>query len=82
MLYALGIYVILVLAFDRGVVGRDITLILDSFGATTWSILLLLAVTLGCHARQAAAARRAWQPNFIRLPRRKNVAHNYQHDVG
>jgi alpha-1,2-mannosyltransferase len=51
MLYALGTYVILVLVFDRGVVGRDITLILDSFGATTWSILLLLAVTLGCHAR-------------------------------
>ena len=50
--YALGIYVILVLVFDRGVVGRDVTLILDSWGATTWSILLLLAVTLGCHARQ------------------------------
>ena len=47
---ALGVYVVLVLVLDRGVVGRDMTLVLDSFGATTWSLLLLLAVTLGCHA--------------------------------
>jgi alpha-1,2-mannosyltransferase len=83
MRYALGIYVILVLVFDRGVVGRDNTLILDSFGATTWSILLLLAVTLGCHARQAAAAtRRASQPNFVRLQRQKRVATSYEHNLG
>jgi hypothetical protein len=83
MHYALGIYVILVLVFDRGVVGRGNTLILDSFGATTWSILLLLAVTLGCHARQAAAATRwAWQPNFVRLQRQKHVATSYEHSPG
>jgi alpha-1,2-mannosyltransferase len=50
---ALGIYVFLVLLLDRGVVGRDNTRILDSFGATTWSLVLLLAVTLGCHALAA-----------------------------
>ena len=50
---ALGVYVFFVLLLDRGVVGRDVTLILDSFGATTWSLLLLLAVTLGYHAREA-----------------------------
>jgi alpha-1,2-mannosyltransferase len=83
MHYALGIYVSLVLVFDRGVVGRNNTLILDSFGATTWSILLLLAVTLGCHARQAAAAaRRARQPNFVRLQRQKHVATSYEYNLG
>ena len=69
MLHALGIYVILVLVLDRGVVGRDGTLTLDSWGATTWSILLLLAVTLGCHARQVAIVRQAWHPHFARLRR-------------
>jgi hypothetical protein len=57
MLAALGLYVVLVLMLDRGIVGRDMTLILDSFGATTWSLLLLLAVTLGCHARRSVTLR-------------------------
>jgi hypothetical protein len=69
---------VLVLVFDRGVVGRENTLILDSFGATTWSILLLLTVTLGCHARHAvAAARGALQPNFARLSQRVHVPANH-----
>ena len=49
---------VLVLALDRGVVGRDMTLILDSFGATTWSLLLLLAVTL-------AVTGASWSLNII-----------------
>ena len=48
---ALGIFIVLILVLDRGVVGREMTRVLDSFGATTWSLMLLLAVTLGCHAR-------------------------------
>jgi hypothetical protein len=56
MLGALAVYVLFVLVFDRGVVGRNMTLILDSFGATTWSLLLVLAVTLGGHALRTAAA--------------------------
>lgn len=63
MLRALGVYVVLVLLLDRGVVGRDMTLALDSFGATTWSLLILLSVTLGCHARQPAAARAVSSPS-------------------
>jgi alpha-1,2-mannosyltransferase len=50
---ALGVYVVLVLLLDRGVVGREMTLVLDSFGATTWSLLILLGVTLGCHSLDA-----------------------------
>ena len=52
--WALGVYVFFVLLLDRGVVGRDMTLILDSFGATTCRFLLLLAVTLGCHGPHCA----------------------------
>jgi hypothetical protein len=58
MLTALGVYVVLVLLLDRGVVGRDATLILDSLGATTWSLLLLLLVTLACHARPGLNSQR------------------------
>ena len=46
----LGIYVVVLLLGDRGVIGRELTLSLDSFGATTWAILLLLGVVIACHA--------------------------------
>jgi alpha-1,2-mannosyltransferase len=51
---ALGVYVVVILLGDRGVIGRDLTLILDSFGVTTWSLLILLGVVLACHARRRA----------------------------
>ena len=42
-----------------------------------------LAVSLGCHARQVAAAtRRAWQPNFVRPQRQKHVATSYELNRG
>ncbi|HEX8204356.1 MAG TPA: glycosyltransferase family 87 protein [Isosphaeraceae bacterium] len=50
MTRTLGVYALLVLVLDRGVVGRDLTLLLDSYSVTTWSLLALLAVTLGCRA--------------------------------
>jgi hypothetical protein len=68
MLGALGAYVVLVLVLDRGVVGRDLTMILDSFGATTWSLLLVLAVTLGCHARTRPEARSMGRPHVVGSP--------------
>ncbi len=67
---ALAGYVILVLVLDRGVVGRDLTLVLDSFGATTWSLLLLVAVALGCHAHRAADGQETWRPNHRLQPTR------------
>jgi alpha-1,2-mannosyltransferase len=59
MVRALGAYVFLVLLLDRGVVGRDGTFILDSFGATTFSMLLLLVVASGWHARLVKVAPKA-----------------------
>lgn len=55
VLGALGVYVTLVLLPDRGVVGRSMTLLLDSWGVITWSLSLLLAVTLACRSRRVAA---------------------------
>jgi hypothetical protein len=62
---ALGVYIVLVLLLDRGIVGRDITRVLDSFGATTWSLSLLLTVTLGCHAREMSLADNRSGDEFI-----------------
>lgn len=53
MIRALGAYVLLVLVLDRGVVGPRLTLLLDSYSVTTWSLLVLLAVTLGGRALAA-----------------------------
>jgi alpha-1,2-mannosyltransferase len=53
MVRALAAYVVLVLVLDRGVVGRELTLLLDSYSVTTWSLLMLLAVTLGGRALAA-----------------------------
>jgi hypothetical protein len=67
---ALGVYVFFVLILDRGVVGRDNTRILDTFGATTWALMLLLAVTMGCHAQVIIAAARVRRPQFLEERRR------------
>jgi hypothetical protein len=67
MFVALGAYVFLVLVLDRGIIGRDNTRILDSFGATTWSLLLVMAVTLDLHARSIVAVNRPHRrPAFAR----------------
>jgi alpha-1,2-mannosyltransferase len=50
ILVFLGVYTVVLLLGDRGVIGRDLTLSLDSFGVTTWAILLLLGVVMACHA--------------------------------
>jgi alpha-1,2-mannosyltransferase len=49
----LSVYVVVLLVADRGVIGRDLTLSLDSFGTTTWAILLLLGIVMVCHTRRA-----------------------------
>ena len=61
-------YVVLVLLLDRGVVGRSMTLLLDSWGVITWSLLLLLAVTLACRSRQVAAIREASRGGAVPPP--------------
>jgi hypothetical protein len=53
MIRTLAAYVVLVLVLDRGVVGRELTLLLDSYSVTTWSLLALLAVALGGRAHAA-----------------------------
>ncbi|GIW85928.1 MAG: hypothetical protein KatS3mg108_0252 [Isosphaeraceae bacterium] len=47
----LGVYVVLVLVLDRGLIGKPLTDVLDSYGATTWGLLALLAVVMGQRAR-------------------------------
>lgn len=42
----LGVYVVLVLVLDRGVVGRELTILLDSYGVTAIALLCVLAATL------------------------------------
>jgi hypothetical protein len=59
MTRALGVYVLSVLVLDRGVVGPGFTQLLDSYSVTMWSLLALLAVTLGCRARAAHEERGA-----------------------
>lgn len=46
MMGGLGVFVFFVLLLDRGVIGRELTLLLDSYGVTAWSLLALLWVTL------------------------------------
>jgi hypothetical protein len=50
MLGCLGLYTILVLGLDRAVVGTLGTAILDSWGVTTWMLLLILAIALRLRA--------------------------------
>lgn len=54
VLGALGIYVLLVLVLDRGLIGRDLTLLLDGYSATMWALLALLAAGLMCRGRVKA----------------------------
>lgn len=53
----LAFYVLVVLVLDRGVVGRELTLLMDSYSVTTWALLALLAATLDCRAWSANHAR-------------------------
>jgi hypothetical protein len=41
----LAVYVVLVLVLDRGLIGRDLTILLDSYGVTAWALLCLLGAT-------------------------------------
>ena len=56
--WGLGVYAVGVIGLDRWVVGRSGTLLLDSWGVTTWSLVILLGVTLGCRDLRAAESRR------------------------
>jgi hypothetical protein len=77
---ALGAYIFLVLILDRGVVGREMTLILDSFGATTWALCFLLAVTLAIHARVSLPrAARTPEPRSWHAGRRRSRATSTSH---
>lgn len=51
---ALGFYILAVLVLDRGVIGRDLTLLLDSYGITAWALLALLAIALEGRAQTIA----------------------------
>jgi hypothetical protein len=55
MLGCLGVYTILVLGLDRGVVGVVGTAVLDSWGVTTWTLLLILAIALRLRAEVVSA---------------------------
>lgn len=55
---ALGVYAVGVIGLDRWVVGRAGTLVLDSWGVTTWSLVILLGVTLGCRGLRVGNAAR------------------------
>lgn len=51
---ALGFYALAVIGLDRGIVGRDWTLVLDSYGLTAWALLALLAVVIDARARASS----------------------------
>ena len=55
---ALAVYAAGVIGLDRWVVGRAGTLLLESWGVTTWALLVLLAATLGCRGFGPEGARR------------------------
>jgi alpha-1,2-mannosyltransferase len=47
MRHLLALYVVLVLILDRGLIGKELTEVLDGYGATTWALVGLVLVTLG-----------------------------------
>ena len=47
MLVPLG-YVTLALAFNRAIIGKQLSLLLSGYSVVTWEILALLVLTLGC----------------------------------
>ena len=49
MLVPLG-YVILALAFNRAILGKQLSLLLSSYSVVSWEILALLILTLGCRS--------------------------------
>jgi hypothetical protein len=53
---ALLFYVVAVLLLDRGLIGADLTRLLDSYSLTAWALLALLAVCLDAARRSG----RAW----------------------
>jgi alpha-1,2-mannosyltransferase len=52
----LAFYVVFVLVLNRGIVGREVSLLLTSYHFETFSILALLLVVLGCRRAEAATA--------------------------
>ena len=55
----IAFYIVCVLILDRGVIGRDFTLLLDSYGITAWALLALLALVM---QGRAEAVRRGDNP--------------------
>ena len=48
---ALMAYVLFILVMNRAIVGKNFCWLLDSYHISTWCLLALLAVTIGCRAR-------------------------------
>ena len=71
----LGVYAVGVIGLDRWIVGRSGTLVLDSWGVTTWGLVILLGVTVACRSLLPAESRRAAGINFLRVPPRRMRHH-------
>jgi alpha-1,2-mannosyltransferase len=57
MYVLLAFYVLFVLVLNRGVVGRELSLLLTSYHVETFAILALLFVVLGCRRMEVAQAK-------------------------